>query len=226
MRASLVAALLFVSACASVEGASDTSAPFTTPATAPAAASAGLADYPVSVDLPAGTYRLDPRHASVLFRIRHMDLAWFTARFDSKDATLELDPADPSRSRLTASVETASVSTGVLNAQGEPSFDRAIARALGGEASPRTSFVSTAIQRTGAHTARITGDLTLNGQTHPATLEATFGGGTVDPLRGGAMVLGFSAHGVINRSQWGVTEWRAFTTDEVQIVIEAELVKS
>lgn len=226
MRASLVAALLFVSACASVEGASDTSAPFITPAAAPAPAASGLPDYPVSVDLPAGAYRLDPRHATVLFRIRHMDLAWVTARFDSKDATLELDPADPSRSRLTASVEAASVNTGVLNARGEPGFDRAIARALGAGASPRIGFVSTAIERTGAHTARITGDLTMNGQTHPATLDATFGGGTVDPLRGGATVLGFSAHGVIDRSQWGVTEWRAFAGDEVQIVIEAELVKS
>jgi polyisoprenoid-binding protein YceI len=225
MRAPIVAALLLVSACASVQGASDASAPFTgTAAAAPAAS--GPADYPIAVDLPAGAYRLDPRHASVLFRIRHMDLAWFTARFDGKDATLELDPADPSRSRLNASVETASVNTGVLTPQGERNFDRAIARALGAEASPRIAFASTAIERTGEHTARISGDLTMNGQTHPATLEATFDGGRVDPLRGGAMVLGFSAHGVINRSQWGVTEWRAFTSDEVQIVIEAELVKA
>ena len=223
MRASLVAALLLVSACVSVEGAPDAPAPFTA---GPAPAANAPADYPISVDLPSGTYRLDSRHATVLFRIRHMDLAWLTARFDAKDATLELDPADPSRSRLTASVEAASVNTGVLNAQGQPAFDRAIARALGAEATPRISFVSTAIERTGAHTARIAGDLTMNGQTHPATLEASFGGGTVDPLRGGAMVLGFSAHGVIDRSQWGVTEWSAFASDEVQIVIEAELVRS
>jgi polyisoprenoid-binding protein YceI len=228
MRASIVAAVLLASACASVEGAANAPPPFTTTPAAGAAAAdvGGLPDYPIAVDLPAGTYRLDPRHATVLFRIRHMDLAWLTARFDRKDATLELDPADPSRSRLSASVEAASVSTGVLSAQGEPGFDRAVARALGAEASPNISFVSTAIERTGAHTARVTGDLTLNGQTHPATLNVTFDGGTVDPLRGGAMVLGFSAHGAINRSQWGVNEWRAFTGDEVQIVIEAELVKS
>ncbi len=228
MRTSIVAALLLlVSACASVEGASNAPPPFTTDAAAaPAPAAGGLSDYPIAVDLPVGAYRLDPRHATVLFRIRHMGLAWVTARFDRKDATFELDPANPSRSSLTASVEAASVNTGVLNAQGEPAFDRAIARALGGEASPRISFVSTAIERTGAHSARVTGDLTMNGQTHPASLEVTFGGGRVDPLRGGAMVLGFSAHGVIDRSQWGVTEWSAFAGSEVQIVIEAELVKN
>jgi polyisoprenoid-binding protein YceI len=66
----------------------------------------------------------------------------------------------------------------------------------------------------------------MNGQTHPAILDATFDGGATDPLRGGNMVLGFSAHGTIDRTQWGVTQWRAFTGEEVQIVIEAELVRT
>lgn len=184
------------------------------------------APYSVAVDLPAGTYRLDPRHASVLFRIRHQGLAWFTARFDGKDATLTLDPADPTRSQLSASVVTDSVNTGVLNPQGERAFDRSIARALGAEATPAITFTSTAIERTGANTARITGDLTMNGQTHPATLDATFEGDTNDLLRGGARVLGFSAQGSIDRTQWGVNDWRAFTGSEVQIVIEAELVRT
>lgn len=222
-----VSALLFavaLAACASTSGASDQPPPFS--GNAPAQAAAPGADFQVAVDAPAGTYRLDPRHAAVLFRVRHMQLAWFTARFDAKAATLELDPADPSRSRLEASVEAGSVNTGVLNAQNERAFDRSIGRALGGETTPNITFRSTAIERTGQHTARVTGDLTMNGQTHPATLEATFDGGAVDPLRGGSMVLGFSAHGVIDRSQWGVTQWQSFTGNDVQIMIEAEFVRS
>lgn len=223
MRLMLLAVPLVLAACASTPGAADQAAPFTAPTVATTAAPT---NYPIAVDLPAGTYRLDPRHASVLFRIRHMDLAWFTARFDTRDASLVLDPSDPSRSQLTASVDATSVNTGLTNAQGERSFDRSIGRALGGEASQSITFTSTAITRTGEHTGRVTGDLTMNGQTHPATLDVTFDGGTTDPLRGGAMVLGFSAHGVINRAQWGVTEWQAFTGDDVQIVIEAELVRT
>jgi polyisoprenoid-binding protein YceI len=222
-----VSALLFavaLAACASASGAGDQPPPFSGAANPEAAAPS--ADFPTAVDLPAGTYRLDPRHATVLFRVRHMQLAWFTARFDGKAATLQLDPADPSRSRLEASVEAGSVNTGVLNAQNERAFDRNIGRALGGEATPNITFTSTTIERTGQHTARVTGDLTMNGQTHPATLEVTFDGGAVDPLRGGAMVLGFSAHGVIDRSQWGVTQWQSFTGNDVQIVIEAEFIRS
>lgn len=210
--------LTFVLAFGAIAGAASAQ----TPTVAPPA----TATYPIAVDLPAGTYRLDPRHASILFRIRHEGLSWFTARFDGKDATLTLDASDPSRSQLTASIVTDSVNTGVLNAQGERAFDRTIGRALGAEANPAITFTSTAIERTGAATARITGDLSMNGQTHPATLDATFLGDTNDLLRGNARVIAFSATGSIDRTQWGVNDWRAFTGEEVQIVIEAELVRS
>lgn len=220
IRALLLA--LALSACVTAAGVPDQAPPFTS--AAPAAASTSQ-DYPIAVDLPAGSYRLDPRHASVIFRVRHMGLAWFTARFDGKAATLTLDPADPTRSQLRASVDADTVNTGVLDGEGERGFDRSVARALGEEATPTISFTSTAIERTGQHTARVTGDLTMNGRTHPAMLEVSFDGAAVDPLRGGAQVLGFSAHGSIDRTDWGVNEWRAFAGDEVQIVIEAELVK-
>ncbi len=218
MRVLVLTTALALAACASTSGSGDQPPPFTNLSQQ---ATPTHAAYPIAVDLPTGAYQLDPRHASVVFRIRHEGLAWFTARFDTKDASLTLDSADPTHSQLRANIDASSVDTGVLNAQGDRAFDRSIARALGGDT---ITFVSTAIERTGEHTGRITGELTMNGQTHPMTLEATFDGSAVDPLRHGATVLGFSAHGSINRSDWGITEWRAFTGDEVQIVMEAEFV--
>jgi polyisoprenoid-binding protein YceI len=155
-----------------------------------------------------------------------MGLAWFTARFDTEAAELTLDPQDPSRSHLSASVDASSVNTGVLNRDGERALDRQIGRGGGAERPQQNAGAATSSQRTGAHTAQVSGELTMNGQTHPATLDVTFDGAAVDPLRGGQTVLGFSAHGVIDRSQWGVSEWSAFTSDEVQLVIEAEFVKA
>lgn len=228
MRACLIAVSAVLAACTTAQGAADLPPPFSgaTPPAIAAAAAAELPAYPIAVDLPAGAYRIDPRHATVVFRIRHMGLAWFTARFDTEAGELTLDPQDPSRSRLIASVDATSVNTGVLNRDGERAFDRQIARVLGAERTPQITFISTAIERTGAHTARVTGDLTMNGRTHPATFDVTFAGAAIDPLRGGQTVLGFSAYGQIQRSQWGVTEWSAFAGDEIQIVIEAELVKA
>jgi polyisoprenoid-binding protein YceI len=228
MRASTIALGLLAAACTTTQGAADQPPPFTSaaPQSPVAAAAAALPAYPTSVDLPAGVYRIDPRHATVTFRIRHMGLAWLTARFDAEAGELTLDPEDPSHSRLTASVDANSVNSGVLNRDSERAFDRQIGRALGATQTQQITFASTSIERTGAHTGRVNGDLTMNGQTHPATLDVTFDGAAVDPLRGGQTVLGFSAHGEIQRSQWGVTEWSAFTGDDVQIVIEAEFVKA
>ena len=222
MRAWIVALSLGLAACVSARGAQDTQTPFANqPPTQTAPQS-----YPTAVDLPAGTYHMDPRHSSVLFRIRHEGLAWFTARFDTKDATLELNASDPAQSHLTASVDAASVNTGLTNGQGERGFDHAIGNALGAQTSPQITFASTSIERTGQFTARVTGDLTMNGQTHPAVFDATFDGGKTDVLRGGAVAVGFSAHATIDRSQWGVTQWGAFAGNDVQIVIECELTHS
>ena len=209
---------LGLAACVSAQGAATTPSPF---ARQPPAQTTAPQNYPVAIDVPTGTYRMDPRHTTVLFRIRHEGISWFTGRFDTKDATLELNASDPSQSHLTASMS--AVNTGVLNAQGERGFDRAIDAALGGQ--PIT-FVSTAVERTGQFTGRVTGDLTMNGQTHPAVLNVTFGGGHTDIVRAGAVAIGFSAQGVIDRSQWGVNQWGAFAGNEVQIVIEAELTHS
>lgn len=214
MREAVIALCVSLSACAAVAGAPD---PLD-----PAQQRAPETDYPIGVDLPSGIYELDRRHASVLFRIRHMELAWFTARFDTISAILDFNAADPSLSRLEAQVDANSVNTNVLNARNERAFDAQIARALGGGP---IRFVSTHVERNGRYTARVTGDLTMNGQTHPAALDVTFAGARADPLRGGAMVLGFSARAVIDRTQWRVDEWRAFTGDDVQLVIEAELVR-
>ena len=219
MRIYLVILSLGLAACASVEG---TPASQTTPV---AVTSEAPGAYPISADLPAGVYRLDPRHANVTFRIRHEELSWFVGRFNDKSAELTLDPADPSRSRLTASVGADSVDTGLFGDE-QRTFDHQIGRALGAATAPQITFTSTSIERTGRYTARITGDLSMNGQTHPAVLDATFNAGRVDPLRGAAMVLAFSARGVIDRTQWGVSQWRAFSAADVEIVIEAELVKT
>lgn len=224
MRALLFAATLTLAACVSAQGASNAPAPFSE-AAAQTVAPAAAGSYPIAVDLPAGAYRTDPRHSTLLFRIRHEGLAWFTARVNTFSANLTLDPADPSHSTVEATVDPTSVDTNVLNAQGQRSFDASIGRTLGAEANPIVHFQSTGIQRTGEHTAQITGDLTLNGQTHPVTLDATFDGGHTDPLRGHT-ALGFSAHTTLQRSQWGITSWTQFAGDDVQIVIEAEFVKA
>lgn len=76
----------------------------------------------------------------------------------------------------------------------------------------------------------INGDLTLRGVTKPVTLEAEFGGATVDGY--GNTKVGFEATTKINRQDFGVT-WNAATEaggltlgDVITITIDAQLAKN
>jgi polyisoprenoid-binding protein YceI len=160
----------------------------------------------------------------VIWRILHQGLAWYTGRFNTVSPHLEFDSADPSRSTLEAHVDARSVDTDLPS--GAADFNRNIANALGAASAPDIVIRSTSIERTGARTARIHADLTWNEQTHPVILDAAFNGATHDILRGGKSVIGFSATTRIDRTQWGVSEWRMFTSADVEIVIEAEFVKT
>ena len=75
----------------------------------------------------------------------------------------------------------------------------------------------------------MTGDLTIKDVTKPVTLKVEFGG--IQNNLYGQTVAGFEIMGKINRQDFGLT-WSAVTeaggivvSDEVKLVIDAELVK-
>ncbi|MGD2133580.1 MAG: YceI family protein [Maricaulaceae bacterium] len=170
---------------------------------------------------PAGAYRLDPAHASLIWRVGHGEgLSSYAARFDRFDAALDFDPAAPEDARLDVAIEAASVSTG------DPDFDAQIAQAVfGAETYPEIRFASTGVAVTGEASAEVTGDLTFRGVTAPVTLDVTYNGGANDPLRR-ADVIGFSATGAVDRTAFGATAYVNFGVGaEVELQIEAEFLK-
>lgn len=193
-----------------------------------------------ATEAPAGRYELDPRHASLTWRVRHMGLGVYVGRFDACLAStstcqrngvsgaIAFNPQQPEASTLTMNVEIAALSTGLVSTDGERSFDTQITALLGLERTPQATFVSSGIVRTGPTTALITGDLTMNGQTHPVTFEATFQGGKSVALRGGKYVLAFSARTIIDRTLWGVESFifNQFAANEVELHFEGEFVKA
>jgi polyisoprenoid-binding protein YceI len=182
-----------------------------------------------AADQPAGAYALDPRHASVLWKVRHAGLAIFVARFDTMSGTLNFDSKNPAASTLSVTIAAASVSTGVLNNAGERAFDREIAtQAFGAEANPEIKFVSRSVAVTGPTTGTITGDLTLKGVTKPMTLEVSFEGGRFVQFRG-KQILGFAARGTFNRKDFGASLSNpladGFASDIVELEINAEFIQ-
>lgn len=232
MRFAILGAALLLAACATTQGAAAPAAAAASSAASPIAAAIAPGDNASlnPADAPSGAYALDSRHASVVWRIRHMGLGIFTARLDAISGTLSFDSANPANSSIDVTIAANSVSTGVLNAEGQRAFDRDIAEnVLDATANPNIRFVSRSIQVTGPTTGIITGDLTLRGQTHPVTLEATFEGGRFVQFYG-KHVIAFSARTIIDRSQWGASfanpVINGTTGNQVEVLISAEFGKS
>jgi polyisoprenoid-binding protein YceI len=152
---------------------------------------------------PAGAYVMDKAHTSVTFRVSHMGFSHYTARFASVDARLKFDPAKPAAMAVEATIDPQSLA---LNAPPAGFHEQLMGASFFDAAKFHTiTFKSTKVAPTGKNTAKLTGDLTLHGVTRPVTLDVIYNGGypanAMDP--GGARI-GFSAHGVIKRSAFGM----------------------
>ncbi len=176
------------------------------------------------IDAPSGKYEADLTHTSVTWRVKHLGLSNYTARFAKIASTVDLDAANPANSRLVVTIDPKSVRTD-FPFPDKTDFDKEIAtdgRFLDGAKFPEIKFVSTRIAVTGANTAKITGDLTLRGVTKPVTLDAVLNGtAKANPMMG-AERIGVSARGTINRSDWGMSFGTQFVGDAVELQIEAE----
>ncbi len=76
---------------------------------------------------------------------------------------------------------------------------------LNGAKFPEITFRSTSGETTGPRTMRINGELTLRGVTRPMTLDARFNGGYAGHPMDKNARIGFSAHGVLKRSDFGIS---------------------
>jgi len=173
---------------------------------------------------PAGAYQLEKAHGSLLFRVKHLGLSYYTARFADFDATLDFDPKAPAASHVKAIINPLSVRT---DNPTDPGWDKRVSEEmLKGAQFPQIVFDSTQIETTSPFTGKVTGALTFMGVTKPVTLDVTYNGGMDSAaLYAGRPAIGFSANGKLNRSDFGSTRYNALVGDEVEVVIEAEFTK-
>ncbi|NDC58357.1 MAG: polyisoprenoid-binding protein [Alphaproteobacteria bacterium] len=190
---------------------------------------------PITVDVPAGDYGLDLTHGSLTWKVSHMGLSNYTARFAKWDATITFDPANLSASKVVATIDPTSVKTDYpgdykkSHAQtGFKSWDEDLAKSdkfFNAGKFPTITFTSTSVETTGEKTGKVTGDLTFLGVTKPVTLDVTFNGSKNPHPFVPAAAIGFSATGAIKRSDFGVAFPPGAVGDDVQIVIEGEFIQ-
>jgi polyisoprenoid-binding protein YceI len=172
-------------------------------------------------DLQGGHYALDPHHASLIARVSHMGVSLYTLRFNTLDASLDYDAAHPERTRLTASVDPASLD---VNADYSKTFAEEFLQV---SKFPKATFVATGVQPGAGNTGTMSGDLTLMGVTKPVTFNVTFVGSGHEPLPIplGRRAAGFEATTTIKRSDFGSTFLANMVGDDVTLQIEAEFEK-
>jgi polyisoprenoid-binding protein YceI len=178
---------------------------------------------PSASDFPGGHYVIDPRHASVVARVKHMGVSLYTLRFDTFDASFDYDPSHPEATRLTASVDPASLD---VNADYAKQFAEEF---LSASKFPKATFTATQMQTTGDGTGTMTGNLTLMGVTKPVTFNVTLigAGHEVLPIPLGRRAAGFEATTTIKRSDFGSNYLLNgdLVGDAVTLQIEAEFEK-
>lgn len=166
----------------------------------------------------------DHAHSGIDFTVRHMLVSKVRGRFTKWSGDIQIDEQDPTKSRVTAKIEVASVDTH------EAQRDTHLRSADFFDAAnhPTIEFQSKRITKKNDDHFELVGDLTIRGTTREVTLDVERGGLIAkDPW--GKRRVGFTATGSIDRKEFGVSFNQVLDQgglalgEKVSIAIEVEL---
>lgn len=166
-------------------------------------------------------YVLDNTHTQIVFHYNHLGYSTGFGMFAGFDGTIMFDQEDPAKSSVEVSFPITSMITGI-----QPRTDHFMSKDFFGKSEDKNvTFKSTSIEVTGKDTAKITGDLTMNGITKPAVLDAKLTQVGEHPMAKKPWA-GFSATTTIKRSDYDVGMFAPYVSDEVQVEISIEAMKA
>jgi polyisoprenoid-binding protein YceI len=177
------------------------------------------------VRVPTGTWTVDRAHSSIEFRVKHMMVSTVRGRFTEFEGTIRAAP-DYHDSRVWGTIESASIDTN------EPRRDEHLRSPDFFDVAtyPTISFESTRVEHVEGGNYRVTGDLTMHGETQPVTLDATVHGVVQDPQ--GQDRVGLEVRGAVSRSEFGL-RWQqvlesggVLVADEIRIAADVAAVCS
>ena len=179
-----------------------------------------------STAVSAATYTIDPAHSGAGFKIRHLMIAYIRGGFSGVTGDVVFDPANPANTKINANIDATTLHTHDAKRDGHVKG----ADFLETDKYPQISFVSKSVVPDGKNQWKVTGDLTLHGVTHPATLDVESAGAEAkDPW--GNLRTGAAATTTIKRSDFGLKFNAPLETggvmvgDKVTLTVDAELIK-
>ncbi|MCG7492376.1 YceI family protein [Thalassobius sp. Cn5-15] len=186
-----------------------------------AAAALSLATAATTATAAAQDYVLDASHSQIVFSYNHLGYSTTYGLFSGFEGNISFDQEDPAASSVSVSMPLSSMFTG-WEARFNHFMGPDFFNAKGDEV---VSFSSTAIEVTGDDTAKITGDLTLNGVTKPIVLDAKLNQTGTHPMAGKEWA-GFDATATVIRSEFNLGQFAPFVSDEVELKISVEASKA
>jgi polyisoprenoid-binding protein YceI len=172
-----------------------------------------------------GTWKFDPNHTQIEFSAKHLGMMTVRGHFAEVDATGELYPDQPERSRVEVTINSSSIRT--HNEQRDNDLRSSNFLEVGKY--PTITFKSTKIEAKGPDRGTMTGNLTIKGVTKPVTLNAVKYGEFNDPMMGHR--IAYAAEAKINRKDFGMQfdmmlDGKFIVSNEIQINIEGEILEA
>jgi polyisoprenoid-binding protein YceI len=164
----------------------------------------------------AGRFEFDQRRTEVRF-VYKMAYSTQRGRFTKASGTLDYDEAAPEKSKISASITAASLTTGEAlvdnELKGAAFFNVAV--------SPVIAFRSLAVRPLSATAADVSGEITVNGITKPVTLKVSLKPHDDLALKFDAGAREFIATTRIQRSAFNMTDYQSMVDDDIDIEIVA-----
>ncbi len=169
----------------------------------------------------AEKYVLDASHSQIVFSYNHLGFSTTWGMFSGFEGDIAFDQENPAASSVSVSMPLSSMFTGwegrLNHFMSKDFFDATDDETI--------SFTSTGIEVTGDSTAKITGDLTLNGVTKAVVLDATLNQIGEHPMAKKPWA-GFNATTTLVRSEYNLGQFAPFVSDEVEVMISIEAMKA
>lgn len=174
-----------------------------------------------------GNWRIDPLHSGAHFSVRHMMISTVRGEFTGVTGSVTYDPKNPTRDTVEATIDCATVNTGVAKRDAQLKsadfFDVAHY--------PTMKFKSKRVEKAGDGKLKVTGDLTINATTQEVVLDVEGPSASIRDPHGNEKV-GLAASTEISRKKFGITWNEAMESggiavaDEVSISLDLELIKN
>jgi len=169
--------------------------------------------------MAADTFRTDPTHSTVVFRVKHLNISYCYGRFNKVAGTFRLDEANPTDSLVDIQVTASSIDTD--NAERDKHLRNADFFDV--ERFKTIRFQSKKTTRKPKGPFVVEGELTLHGVTRPITVE-------IEPTGAGKGMLGEARAGLetvfnIRRTDFGMNKMVGPVADEVRLMVSLEGIK-